>query len=124
MVRGISDPSRLEAGGSASKLLTLDNRATLQRIIGFVLAALGGLFFLIGLQADGSGQGVFILLGLIAIALGIYLYWAAEDTKAGSVSITVRRVGDIPDRTWTFPRGQTEVPRAVSEEVARIHGPD
>lgn len=100
-----------------------ENRATLRRIVGIALAVLGGLFFLLGIQADGSVQGTVFLVVLIAIAVGVYLYWSAEDTVEGSVSITVRRAGDVPDRTWTFPRGETEVPRAISEQVAKIHGP-
>ena len=101
-----------------------ENRATLRRIVGIALAILGALLFFGGLQVRGDAQGLLVLLGLVVAGIGVYLYMSAEDTMEGDVSITVRRVGEIPDRTWTFPRGHTEVPQAISEQVAKIHSPD
>lgn len=101
-----------------------ENRATLRRLVGIALAIVGALFFVGGLQVRGDLQGTLLLVGLVLAGIGVYLYWSAEDTMEGTVSITVRRAGEIPDRTWTFPRGHTEVPQAISEQVAKIHDPD
>lgn len=97
------------------------NESTVQQLVGAGFAVIGVLLLPLGLIGNGSDQAVLLLSGLIAIAIGVLIFWSAEDTTEGSVFITVRRAGEIPDRTWTFPRGQTEVPQAVSEQVAQIH---
>jgi hypothetical protein len=101
-----------------------ENKGTLQRIVGAVVA-LVGLFVLLGAtQVDGGVQAALLAFGLLAVVVGALIYWTAEDTMEGGVSITVRRAGDVPDRTWTFPRGHTTVPQAISEQVATVHGPE
>ncbi|ACV46296.1 MULTISPECIES: hypothetical protein [Halomicrobium] len=95
------------------------NTPDLERLIGFLLGVCGVGGILYGL--DGTGGAIFG--GFVLLALSALIIYLTDTTESGEVEITLYRAGEVPNRTWTFPKGETGVPRAISEQVATLHRP-
>lgn len=87
-----------------------------------------GLLFLVGIGAGfvGVEAGSFILyfVCVLFLILGILVLTAAQSRASGEVTVTVYRAGNLSDRQWAFPRGETEVAQAITEQVAELNGPN
>jgi len=94
-------------------------KADVERAIGALLVGGGILGLLMGLS-----DIAIVPIGLLLVFLGGLTLYLAEDEEGGQVTMTLRRAGDIPDMTWTFPRGETQVAEALSEQVARLNQPE
>lgn len=94
-------------------------KADVERLVGGLLVGVGVLAIIAALA-----EIVFAVFGIAFILLGSAVIYGAEDEEDGQVTMTLRRAGDIPDMTWSFPRGETQVAAAMSEQVARLNQPE
>jgi len=90
-----------------------------------VIAGVGLLVIGAGMAILGVPQSDWILGagGMVALVLGVLVLVYAQDETNGDVTVTVHRAEELPDQTWSFPRGETEVAQAVTERVAALNGP-
>ncbi|MBX0325568.1 hypothetical protein EGH21_21320 [Halomicroarcula sp. F13] len=86
-------------------------------IAGGLLAFLGVVIAVVGSETSALVIGVGLILGGVAV---VYL---SRAQTSGEISATVHRTGDLSDRSRTFPQGEAEVARAISEQVATLNGP-
>jgi len=79
----------------------------------------------VGIIVLGGSQSALIMGsgGMLAIILGVLVLVYASNQTSGGVTVTVHRAGELSDLTWSFPRGETEVAQAVTEQVAALNGP-
>ncbi|WP_147435869.1 hypothetical protein [Haloarcula sp. Atlit-47R] len=89
-------------------------------VLAGILATLG-IFGLIFGITDSTGFSLISGVTLLVIAAAIFYF--AQTRTSGEVSATVRRAGDLPDRSWSFPQGEAAVARAISEQVAKLNEP-
>jgi len=98
-----------------------DENASTSLSILKVLAVLAGLlglvFFAVGAADDGGG-GEIILLGVLMLIGAALAWYFASDPLSGEVRVEVSSTA--ASKEWEFPRGEHEVPRAISR-VAMEH---
>jgi len=91
---------------------------------------LGGLMGMVLGMSGGTSQNptlqvLFAIAGALLIILGVAVFIIAGfGGTSGGVAVTVYRAGGLENRTWQFPRGETAVARAISEQVAALNRPD
>jgi hypothetical protein len=92
------------------------------------LVLIGLLLMVVGMSGGSSQnptlQIVFAIAGALLVILGVGVFVIAGfGGTSGGVAVTVYRAGGLEDRTWQFPRGETAVARAISEQVAALNAP-
>jgi len=100
----------------------------LEWITGTGLALLGLIGVLLGIEVVNGQtpllQLIFATAGVVLMVLGVSTFVnAGFGGTSGGVAVTVYRAGELNDRTWQFPRGETAVARAISEQVATLNAP-
>jgi hypothetical protein len=108
------------------------NKSADYPVLEWILGAglvLSGLMGMVLGMSGGSSQNptlqiVIAIAGALLILLGVGVFIIAGfGGTSGGVAVTVYRAGDLDDRTWQFPRGETVVARAISEQVAALNAP-
>ncbi|MDS0258915.1 hypothetical protein NDI56_05855 [Haloarcula sp. S1CR25-12] len=90
---------------------------------------LGGVIGMVLGMGDAYSQSpllqvVIASAGALLILLGVAVFAIAGfGGTSGGVAVTVYRAGGLDDRTWQFPKGETAVARAISEQVAALNAP-
>lgn len=87
------------------------------------IAVIVGIVGVVGIAFGITGATIGIVLGLVLLPLSALLWYFTEAEESGEVSVTLHRAGDLPDKTWSLPKGETDVPQAISEQVATLHRP-
>jgi len=94
---------------------------------GLVLVGLMGMVLGMG-EGDFQNpllQVVIATAGALLILLGVAVFVIAGfGGTSGGVAVTVSRAGGLDDRVWHFPKGETAVARAISEQVAALNAPN
>jgi len=91
--------------------------------IEFLIALVMGLIGLGGVGFGLDGEPGALIFGVMFIGIAALIGYLAEEQESGDVSITVYRAGDLPNKTWSLPKGETDVPQAISEQVAKLNRP-
>jgi len=91
----------------------------IEALIAAILAVIG----IAGVAIGINGEPIGMVVGVVFLALTGAVFYFTEQSESGDVSITVRRAGDLPNGTWTLPHGETDVPQAISEQVAKLNRP-
>ncbi len=89
-------------------------------IIAGILGTMGFMGLIFGATA---GTGFHLIAGAVLLIITAAVLYFAQTQTSGEVSATVRRAGDLPDRSWSFPQGEAAVARAISEQVAKLNKP-
>jgi hypothetical protein len=84
-----------------------------------LLFIIGGVVFV----ALALLEAAFVFLGIVMLLAGGLFWYSAEEKESGEVSITLRRAANLPDKTWSLPKGKTDVAQMISEQVATLHQP-
>ena len=82
-------------------------------IFGLILMMISVILFFISL-ANGTFLGG--LFGIVLLAVGAAIMYYSESKDDGEVTVEVKMANGTQE--WSFPRGETDVPRAVSRVVA------
>jgi len=97
-------------------------------LIGASLALIGLFAMLTGMSGGGfenpQMQVVVTVVGAVLILLGVAaLIIGGTGESSGGVEVTIHRAGELSDQSWAFPRGETDVAQAISEQVAELNAP-
>lgn len=76
-----------------------------------------------GLVGFQTGSVAFYFGCVILLILGGLILALTQSRESGEVTVTVHRAGDLSDCEWEFPRGETEVAQAITEQVAELNKP-
>ena len=99
---------------------TITEVDVIQRIMGAAAAILGVLLLVGGVALDaGDASGILVLIGLVLMAVGAWLWITATEESPGGIVIALYHASPREDAkvTYTLPEDQTETARAVVRMV-------
>lgn len=104
---------------------TISEVDTIRRIIAGILAFIGVLLMIGSANVRGSLSGVLILVGILILIGALILWFTAEETFPGGISIRLRHA--TPDESVTdryaLPEDQENTAQAVVRQVGHSHEP-